>query len=152
MKFDTVDLVLMDALQSDCKQTHKQLALKTGLSVTAVHERIKKLERNGVIRQYVALINPKRIDLDFMVFFCHVKLVQHAKASLALFEADVTGLPEVVECFHVSGSYDYLLKVMVQDMTHFRSFLVNKLTSLKSISSTESSLINQVQNTTKLMP
>ena len=152
MKFDTADLVLMDTLQSDCKQTHKQLAVKTGLSVTAVHERIKKLERNGVIRQYVALIDPKRIDLDFMVF-CHVKLVQHAKASLALFEADVTGLPEVVECFHVSGSYDYLLKVMVQDMTHFRSFLVNKLTSLKSISSTESSfVINQVQNTTKLMP
>ncbi|MDA0864391.1 MAG: Lrp/AsnC ligand binding domain-containing protein, partial [Bacteroidetes bacterium] len=63
------------------------------------------------------------------------------------------GLTEVVECFHVSGSYDYLLKVMVSDMAHFRSFLVNKLTSLKSIASTESSfVITQVQNTTKLMP
>lgn len=152
MTFDTADLILLDALQSDCKQTHKQLAIKTDLSVTAVHERIKKLERNGVIQQYVALLNPEHLDLGFMVF-CHVKLVQHAKSSLHGFEADVTELPEVVECFHVSGSYDYLLKVMVRDMVHFRSFLVNKLTTLKSIASTESSfVITQVQNTTKLMP
>jgi len=152
MTFDTADLILLDALQSDSKQTHKQLALKTKLSVTAVHERIKKLERNGVIKQYVALVDAQQLSLGFMVF-CHVKLVQHAKSSLTAFESDIIGLTEVVECFHVSGSYDYLLKVMVKDMVHFRSFLVNKLTSLKSIASTESSfVISQVQNTTKLIP
>lgn len=152
MTFDTADLILLDALQSDCKQTHKQLALMTDLSVTAIHERIKKLERNGVVKQYVALLDPERINLGFMVF-CHVKLVQHAKSSLTAFESDINSLTEVVECFHVSGSYDYLLKVLVQDMVHFRSFLVNKLTSLKSIASTESSfVITQVQNTTKLIP
>lgn len=152
MTFDTADLTLLDALQSDCKQTHKQLALKTDLSVTAIHERIKKLERNGIVKQYVALLDPERINLGFMVF-CHVKLVQHAKSSLTAFESDINSLTEVVECFHVSGSYDYLLKVLVQDMVHFRSFLVNKLTSLKSIASTESSfVITQVQNTTKLIP
>jgi Lrp/AsnC family leucine-responsive transcriptional regulator len=152
MTFDTADLILLDALQSDSKQTHKQLGLKTKLSVTAVHERIKKLERNGVIKQYVALVDAQQLSLGFMVF-CHVKLVQHAKSSLTAFESDIIGLTEVVECFHVSGSYDYLLKVMVKDMVHFRSFLVNKLTSLKSIASTESSfVISQVQNTTKLIP
>ncbi len=152
MTFDTADLILLDALQSDSKQTHKQLALKTKLSVTAVHERIKKLERNGVIKQYVALVDAQQLSLGFMVF-CHVKLVQHAKSSLTAFESDIIGLTEVVECFHVSGSYDYLLKVMVKDIVHFRSFLVHKLTSLKSIASTESSfVISQVQNTTKLIP
>lgn len=152
MHFDTIDFILLEALQTDSKLTHKQLALKTELSVTAVHERIKKLERNGVIRQYVALLDPQKINLGFMVF-CHVKLIQHAKSSLNAFEADIIELSEVVECFHVSGSYDYLLKVMVRDMADFRLFLVNKLTSLKSIASTESSfVITQVQNTTKLIP
>lgn len=152
MTLDTIDFTLLEALQTDSKQTHKQLALKTDLSVTAVHERIKKLERNGVIKKYVALLDPEQINLGFMVF-CHVKLVQHAKSSLTAFEADIKALSEVVECFHVSGSYDYLLKVMVRDMADFCSFLVNKLTSLKSIASTESSfVITQVQNTTKLMP
>jgi len=152
MTFDSADLILLEALQTDCKQTHKQLALKIDLSVTAVHERIKKLERHGIIKQYVALLDPEQIALGFMVF-CHVKLVQHAKSSLSAFESDIMDLTEVVECFHVSGSYDYMLKVMVRDMVHFRSFLVNKLTSLKSIASTESSfVITQVQNTTKLMP
>jgi Lrp/AsnC family leucine-responsive transcriptional regulator len=152
MTLDAIDFTLLEALQTDSKQTHKQLALKTDLSVTAVHERIKKLERNGVIKKYVALLDPEQINLGFMVF-CHVKLVQHAKSSLTAFEADIKALSEVVECFHVSGSYDYLLKVMVRDMADFRSFLVNKLTSLKSIASTESSfVITQVQNTTKLMP
>ena len=152
MTFDTTDLILLDALQTDSKQTHKKLSLKTDLSVTAVHERIKKLERHGIIKQYVALLDPEQVALGFMVF-CHVKLVQHAKSSLGAFEADVINLTEVVECFHVSGSFDYLLKVMVRDMADFRSFLVNKLTSLKSIASTESSfVITPVKNTTKLLP
>jgi Lrp/AsnC family transcriptional regulator, leucine-responsive regulatory protein len=152
MRLDPNDFILLEALQTDAKQTNKQLALKLNLSVTAVYERIKKLERSGVIKDYVALLDREKIGLGFMVF-CHVKLVQHVQKSLNEFENDVRGLDEVVECFHVSGAYDYLLKVLVKDMAHFRHFLVTKLTALKYIASTESSfVIEQVQNTTKLIP
>ncbi len=148
MILDGIDKQLLNYLQQDCKQTHKELSAKLNLSVTAVYERIKKLERGGVLRNYVALVDTAKVDLGFMVF-CHVKLEKHAKEAITHFEAEVERLSEVVECFHVSGDYDYLLKVMVKDMEHFRSFMVHKLTTLQYIGSTQSSFtINQVKNTT----
>jgi Lrp/AsnC family leucine-responsive transcriptional regulator len=148
MKLDGIDRRLINYLQEDSKQTNKELSLKLNLSVTAVYERVKKLEREGVIENYVALVNPSKVDLGFMVF-CHVKLEKHAKEAITHFEAEVERLNEVVECFHVSGDYDYLLKVMVKDMEHFRSFMVHKLTTLQYIGSTRSSFtISEVKNTT----
>jgi Lrp/AsnC family leucine-responsive transcriptional regulator len=128
MPLDAIDKQLLAHLQQDSKQTNKALSLKLNLSVTAVFERIKKLERNGVVRQYVALIDPEKVDLGLTVF-CHVKLEKHAKSAITHFEAEVKKLSEVLECFHVSGEYDYLLKVIVKDMDHFRKFMVDKLTT-----------------------
>jgi Lrp/AsnC family leucine-responsive transcriptional regulator len=139
---------LLRYLQEDSKQTNKELSSKLNLSVTAVYERIKKLERNGVIKKYVALLEKKHLDFGFMVF-CHVKLSQHTETNIANFEAEVSQLDEVLECFHVSGEFDYLLKVVVKDMDAFRLFMINKLTSLKHIGSTQSSFtISEVKNTT----
>lgn len=150
MNLDRIDTLLLKYLQEDCKQTNKELSLKLDLSVTAVYERIKKLERLGIIKDYVALVDKSKIALDFIVF-CHVKLEKHAKNSITQFEKDVARLPEVLECYHVSGAYDYLLKVVVPDMEHFREFMVNKLTTLKDIGSTQSSFnINEVKHTTSL--
>ena len=148
MKLDTTDLLLLQFLQEDSKQTNKELSGKLNLSVTAVYERIKKLERNGVIKKYVALLEKKQLDIGFMVF-CHVKLSQHTETNIADFEAEVAQLDAVLECFHVSGEFDYLLKVVVKDMDAFREFMINKLTSLKHIGSTQSSFtINEVKSTT----
>lgn len=150
MKLDRIDSLLLKYLQEDCKQTNKELSLKLDLSVTAVYERIKKLERLGIIKDYVALLDKAKVQLAFVVF-CHVKLEKHAKDAITQFEKDVARLPEVLECYHVSGAYDYLLKVVVPDMEHFREFMVNKLTTLKDIGSTESSFnINEVKHTTSL--
>ncbi|MFT4801168.1 MAG: Lrp/AsnC family leucine-responsive transcriptional regulator [Flavobacteriaceae bacterium] len=150
MKLDTIDRKLLNFLQEDCKQTNKELSSKLNLSVTAVYERIKKLEREGVVRQYVSLLNKEKVDRGFLVF-CQIKLVQHAKEFLTKFEKEVTKLDEVLECFHVSGDYDYLLKVIVKDMPHFRSFMVTKLTTLKHIGSTHTSFtISEVKNTTAI--
>lgn len=150
MPLDTIDLQLLTHLQEDCKQTHKKLSLLLNLSVTAVYERIKKLEREGVIDRYIALVNAKKVDLGFMVF-CHVRLEKHAKEAITHFEEEVANLEEVLECFHISGDYDYLLKVAVKDMEHYRSFMVHKLTTLQYIGSTQSSFtINEVKNTTAL--
>ena len=124
------------------------MALKLNLSVTAVYERIKKLEREGIIEKYVALINRLKVEKGFVVF-CHLKLIQHTREFVTTFENEITQLKEVIECHHVSGDYDYILKIVVKDMEEYREFLVNKLTTLQHIGSTHSTfMISEVKNTT----
>ena len=148
MNFDAVDTKLLELLQIDAKQTTKQLSLKLNLSVTAVYERIKKLEREGVIEKHVVLLNRIKIKKAFVVF-CHLKLMQHTKEFISQFEREVVKLNEVLECFHVSGDYDYILKICVADMEEYREFMVTKLTTLQHIGSTHSTfMIGEVKNTT----
>lgn len=148
MTLDTIDKKLLLLLQSDSKQTTKELSLKLHLSVTAVYERVKKLEREGIIDKYVALVNRNKIQKGFVVF-CHIKLIQHSRDFLTTFESEVGKLSEVLECFHVSGDYDYILKVCVENMEAYREFMVTKLTTLQHIGSTHSTfMISEVKNTT----
>jgi Lrp/AsnC family transcriptional regulator, leucine-responsive regulatory protein len=148
MMLDQVDKKLLFLLQTDTKKTTKELSLKLNLSVTAVYERIKKMEREGVISNYVALLNRTKIDKSFVVF-CHIKLVQHSREFLTKFESEIIQLDEVLECFHVSGDYDYILKILVKDMEEYREFMVTKLTTLQHIGSTHSTfMIGEVKNTT----
>ncbi len=150
MTFDDIDKKLLKLLQNDSKQTNKALSNALNLSVTAIFERIKKLEHNGVINKYVALVKKEKIDKSF-VAFCHIKLSQHIQEYVVQFEKDVAKLSEVLECHHVSGDYDYLLKVIVKDMEAFREFMVNKLTSINHIGSTHSMfVINEVKSTTAI--
>ena len=147
---DETDVKLLVLLQSDCKKTTKEYALHLNLSVTAVYERIKRLERTGAITKYVALLDKKVVKRSFVVL-CHIKLIQHSKEFLLQFEKEVQKLKEVVECYHVSGDYDYILKVYVEDMDAFRDFMVTKLTVLNHIGSTRSSfVINEVKYTTAI--
>lgn len=148
MKLDQIDSKLLVLLQEDTKKTTKELSLVLNLSVTAVYERIKKLEREGIIKKYVALLDRNKINKGFVVF-CHVKLIQHTRENIATFEQQVVQLSEVLECFHVSGDYDYILKVFVENMEEYREFMVTKLTTLQHIGSTQSSfMIEEVKNTT----
>ncbi|MFK7782771.1 Lrp/AsnC family transcriptional regulator [Psychroserpens sp.] len=150
MQLDEIDKNLLQLIQNDSKQTNKELSNKLGLSVTAVYERIKKLEREGVISGYVALIDKKSVDKAF-VTFCSIKLIQHSKDYVMKFEKEVAKLDEVLECYHISGDYDYLLKVLVADMDEFREFMVKKLTSISHIGSTQSAfMINEVKHTTAI--
>lgn len=148
---DSIDKKLINLLQTDSKQTTKQLSLQLNLSITAVYERIKKLENQKVIDNYVAIINKNKIDKSFLVF-CHIKLVQHSKEYVTTFEREILKLEEVSECFHVSGDYDYILKIYVKDMDEYRDFMVTKLTAIKYIGSTHSTFtIEQVKNTTTIL-
>lgn len=150
MTFDDIDKKLLKLLQTDSKQTNKAIAYELNLSVTAVYERIKKLENNGVINRYVALVDKKNVDKDF-VAFCHIKLVQHTQEYVVKFEREVAKLNEVLECYHISGDYDYLIKVLVEDMEAFREFMVKKLTKIDHIGSTYSMfMINEVKHTTAI--
>lgn len=150
MTLDNTDKKLLKLLQEDSKRTTKELSLKLDLSVTAVYERIKKLEREGIIEKYVVLLNRDKIQKGFVVF-CHIKLIQHTKEFLTQFESQVIKLNEVLECHHVSGDYDYILKVVVKDMEAYREFLVTKLTTLDHIGSTHSTfMISEVKNTSMI--
>lgn len=147
---DLIDKKLLILLQTDSKKTTKELSLKLNLSVTAVYERIKKMEREGIIDKYVVLVNRSKVDKGFVVF-CHIKLIQHTKEFLTKFESEVVKLSEILECHHLSGDYDYILKIAVKDMEAYREFLVTKLTTLDHIGSTHSTfMISEVKNTTVL--
>ena len=150
MQLDVIDKKLINLLQNNSKQTTKQLSIVLNLSVTAVYERIKKLEKEGVIEKYVAIIDKNKIENSF-IEFCLVKLIQHTKENVTTFEREILKLEEVSECFHVSGEYDYILKVYVKDMEQYRTFMVTKLTAIKYIGSTHSTFaIEKVKNTTAI--
>jgi len=144
---DITDRKLLYLLQEDSTRTTKELSVKLNLSVTAVYERVKKLEREGIVSKYVALIDRNKVNKGFVVF-CHLKLIQHTKEYLTKFEQQVVKLDEVLECYHVSGDYDYILKIYVTNMEEYREFMVTKLTTLQHIGSTHSTfMIGEVKNT-----
>ena len=146
MELDSVDKKLLKLLQEDCKQTTKYYSDKLQLSKTAVYERIKRLERSGIIKNYVALVNKEKINRDFTVL-CHVRLVHHTKENVLKFEREILKLDEVAECYHVGGDYDYIIKVNVKDMKSYRDFMVTKLTAINVIGNSHSTfVINEVKS------
>ncbi len=147
MKLDKTDNDILSYLQKDSKIAIKQLSVYLNLSNTAIYERIKKLEKNGVIEKYVAIVNKEKIDRSFVVF-CQIKLIQHKHEYVKKFEKEVVKFDEVLECYNVSGEYDYILKIVVKNMKAYREFLNSKLTTLDHISSTHSTfIINEMKNT-----
>lgn len=151
MDFDNIDKKLLLLLQKDCKVTTKLLALQLNLSTTAVYERIKKLEKAGVIEKYMALINKEKINKSFVVF-CQIKLVKHSNEYLTKFESEVVQLEEVLECYNISGEYDYILKVVVKNMKAYREFINTKLTRLEHIGSTQSTfIISELKNSNVIL-
>lgn len=151
MKLDEIDKKLINILQTDSKITTKKIADTLHLSVTAIYERIKKLEKKGVIQNYVAIIDREKINRNFMVF-CQVKLIQHHHSFIEKFEKEVLQFNEVIECYNISGDYDYLLKIIVENMKSYRKFINFKLTTLEHISSTRSTfIIDEVRNNTAIL-
>lgn len=147
MQLDQIDINLIKKLQVNSKMSTKQLALEENLSATAIYERIKKLEKNGIISNYVAVVNKEKVQRDFIVL-CKVKLIQHNNNYISKFEKEVKQFHEVLDCYNISGDYDYILKIVVKNMDAYRTFLKSKLTSLDYIGSTYSTfVINEVKNT-----
>ncbi|MDC6364851.1 MULTISPECIES: Lrp/AsnC family transcriptional regulator [Flavobacteriaceae] len=145
MELDATDKKLVQLLQDDCKKTTKQYADSLQLSKTAVYERIRRLERNGVITKYVALVDKQKVERDFTVL-CHIRLLQHTKENVLRFEREILKLDEVSDCFHVGGDYDYIIIVNVKNMKGYREFMVTKLTAISNIGNTHSSfVINEVK-------
>lgn len=137
---DEIDIKLLKRLQNNSNITTKDLASHVNLSVTPVFERIKKLENEGYIKKYVAILDADKMNRS-LTAFCNVTLKEHTKAIGNKFVQDIKSLKEVTECYNTSGDYDFLLKVMVKDMKHYQDFVLNSLGSIENIGSTHTSFV-----------
>ncbi len=134
---DSTDKEILRHLQQDALLTTKELASRLNLSPTPVYERVRRLEKDGVIKKYVALVDREKVAKDLMVF-CSIRLKEHAQEAGAKFVQEIVRLDEVQECYNISGDYDFMLKIVVHDMREYQAFLMNKLASLENIGSTHS--------------
>jgi Lrp/AsnC family transcriptional regulator, leucine-responsive regulatory protein len=152
IKLDETDKEILKYLQEDAKLTTKELASRLNLSQTPVYERIRRLENEGVITKYVALVNREKVGKDLMVL-CNIRLKEHAKEAGAKFVGSIIDMSEVVECLNISGDYDFLIKVVVSDMREYQSFIMNKLASLENIGSTQSIFVmGEIKAETAVIP
>ena len=144
---DAVDLQILRALQENARLTTKELAARVNLSTTPVFERMRRLERNGYIKQYVAVLDAEKLGRGFTVF-CSVKLKQMNRSIAQDFISVVKDIPQVAECYNMSGEYDYLLKIQAPDMKYYNEFIINVLGTIDSIGSILSSFVmNEIKNT-----
>ena len=133
---DNIDKKILEALQKDARMTMKELSAIVGISTTPVYERVKRLQKNGTLN-FKAIIDKKKLGYS-MVVFCQVSINSHEINTIKSFEKQIESLPEVVESYHTAGSFDYLLKVIVKNMEHYQSFLVNKLSTTKIMANIQS--------------
>jgi Lrp/AsnC family leucine-responsive transcriptional regulator/Lrp/AsnC family transcriptional regulator len=152
IKYDTTDRDILKYLQEDAKLTTKELAGRLNLSPTPVYERVKRLENEGVIKKYVALIDREKVGKGLMVL-CNIRLKEHEQKAGSKFVKQIIELTEVVECLNISGDYDFLIKVVVSDMREYQSFIMNKLASLANIGSTQSIFVmGEIKNDNSYLP
>lgn len=144
---DDTDYQILRTLQKNAKLTTKELADAVHLTPTPVFERQKRLERNGYIKKYVAILNAEQLGKGLLVF-CKVKLKQINREIADDFERRIRHIPEVTECYNTSGTYDYLLKIRATDMKEYQQFVLNKLGVLESLASLESVFVmSEVKHT-----
>ncbi|NML20712.1 Lrp/AsnC family transcriptional regulator [Pseudoflavitalea sp. G-6-1-2] len=137
---DCIDLQLLTLLQHDCRLSNKELADKLGITATPVLMRRRKLEEQGYISKYMAVVDRNKIDLS-LVAYTNVQLSIHSRSAMTAFEKSVMKFEEVMECHHMTGSYDYLLKIVLKDMNAYHHFIREKLATLPNIHTVQSSFV-----------
>ncbi|HZJ19592.1 MAG TPA: Lrp/AsnC family transcriptional regulator [Pricia sp.] len=150
MKLDEKDLKILDLLQQDANISNKEISAATHLTLTPVYERIKKLNAMGLLLKKVFLLNRKKLGLNVMVLVS-VSIEKHSGEGAQAFMNEIRKIPEVAECLHVTGAFDFQLKVYARDIEHYHDFNFKKLASIKNVRHMESYFVmNEVINTTCL--
>lgn len=145
-----MDRALLHDLQEDARISNAELARRLGLSPTGLQKRIRKLEEAGVIAQYATLVKREAVGFD-MLCFVQVTLRRHELDATARFKEQVRQMPEVLECHHLTGEYDYLLKVVVRNTRHLEQFLMETLTPVPSMDKIRTSVVlSEIKSTTML--
>lgn len=137
---DKTDLHILRIVQNNSKLTTKEIAAQVNLSTTPVFERLKRLEVSGYIKKYVAILDAEKLNYGFVVF-CSVKLIRLNRDIAAEFTRIIQDIPEVAECYNVSGEYDYLLKIYAPDMKYYQEFILNVLGTIESLGSLRSTFV-----------
>jgi DNA-binding Lrp family transcriptional regulator len=137
---DEIDRALLDHLQGDARLSTAELGRRLELSATAIQKRLRKLEENGVIAGYALLVDREALGYD-MLCLVQVTLRRHEPQAIASFRAQVKEMAEVLACYHVTGEYDYLLKVIVHNRKHLERFLVETLTPMPGMDKIRTSLV-----------
>jgi Lrp/AsnC family leucine-responsive transcriptional regulator len=137
---DKIDLNILRTLQENARLTTKELAASVNLSSTPVFERLKRLEREGYIKKYIAVLDAEKLNQGFVVF-CNVKLRRMNRDIANDFVQRIQQIPEVTECYNISGNFDYILKVHAPNMKYYQEFLINVLGTIESLGSIESTFV-----------
>ena len=150
-ELDATDIKILTCLQDNSRLTTKELAAKVHLSTTPVFERQKRLEREGYIKKYIAVLDPEKLNLGFVVFCC-VKLREMTRDTAHSFEEAARNMKEVAECYNISGEFDYLLKIYAPDMQYYNEFCINVLGTIESLGSIQSSFVMNPVKTSVGLP
>ena len=150
VKLDPKDVAILKLLQQNARITVKEISDKVHLSTTPVYERIKWMEETGVIKQYATLIDHSKIKKGLMVIV-YVSLKQHNKTAGTKFIKAINEMNEVIECYSISGEFDFMLKVIVEDMNAYYDFHVNKLSESENIGNVQSVFVMGVVKQTHVM-
>jgi Lrp/AsnC family leucine-responsive transcriptional regulator len=150
-KFDPIDKKILSILQENGKITNAQLSIEVGLSPAPTLERVKKLEKNGVIESYHAQLNKQEIGIGVSTFV-HVALIGHRKGIVDSFVNQIVNIPEVVECHHITGQGDFILKVVSRDITSYQKLLVEVINEIPEIDNTQSTVILSTFKESRVMP
>lgn len=137
LSLDSMDMSILKLLQQNARITVKEISDKVHLSTTPVHERIKRMEESGVIKQYATLVDHSKVKKGLMVI-CYVSIKQHSKNAGDKFIKTILELNEVVECYSISGEFDFMLKVLSEDMNAYYDFHVNRLSQIENIGHVQS--------------
>lgn len=140
LSLDSVDIRILNLLQEDGRLSVRELARKVNLSVTPVHQRLRRLESSGIIDHYAAVINTGKIA-SFIVFFVNIVLKEHSTRLGGEFIRQITSFPEVVEFHVIGGEHDFMIKVIVPDMTAYRRFFVQQLGEVPNIAKLQSIIV-----------
>jgi Lrp/AsnC family transcriptional regulator, leucine-responsive regulatory protein len=149
-KLDKTDFKILRLLQKNAHYTIKEISKEINLSITPVHERIKRLENDGAIQKYVAILDRKKLG-NWLTVHCQITLDKQTQNNFIDFEDAINSFPEVIECDVVSGGFDYLLKIVVQDMEDYNIFYQTKLSAIESVAHINSFFVmKEVKNSYEL--
>lgn len=140
VQIDAIDRRILQLLQKDGKMKIKEIAGELKMSTTPIFDRIKRMERDGVIKGYSTIVDREKLGFD-LVTFVTITLDKHHMDYVELFERDILALKEIVACYHIAGRYDYLLKVVVVDMQAYQEFITKSLGILPYIRRVQSSFM-----------
>ncbi|MEQ8909820.1 MAG: Lrp/AsnC family transcriptional regulator [Vicingaceae bacterium] len=149
-KIDDTDAKLLSLLQFDGRMTIKELAAKLEMSTTPIFERIKKLEKAGIIDHYAAVLNPDKLGKKLYAF-AHISLKDHSKELVDEFTEQIVQIPQVLECHYVTGDSDFILKILLNDMEKYREFVMNSLFQMSNIAKVETFLSLSVSKQTNVI-